>query len=211
MNLKIDTIEFSRALKEYAVYSSRAIPELVNQAGFNITTAASVITYRAKKPAVRAALKASSEVAPGAPIAAILVNYKRGKLGLKGLRGAEMKAKQEELIKLAVGGVNFLRAGWLGAVADFARAIKVNPKQSSANMAERFPKKTGGAKPAPTRGFNVVAHLWNAAFSKVQSTPAGVKHAEEGLRKAMAQDVARMKRRIEMKMQGGINKINRRR
>jgi hypothetical protein len=207
--IKIDSREFSRALKEYYQYSSRSLPELVNQSGFNISTTASKITKKSTKGVVRAALQTASNIAPNVPLAAILVNWRRGKKGKKGYRGGkEMRARAEWLTKRAQNSVAYLRSGWLWTVAEFAMAIGKPLRKSTDILLKRSQKKTGGAKPA-TRGLgkSASASLWNEAFGKEQSTDAGVKHAETGLQQAMSQEIARFRKRIEEKLQRGATKV----
>ncbi len=82
--IQIDTRALDAAFREYAAMSKRGLAEDVNQKAYSICISAVALTKRANKSTIRRYLKSPSRINPDAPVAAILVNFRRG---MKGLRG----------------------------------------------------------------------------------------------------------------------------
>lgn len=189
--IEIDTASLERAFIKYREISRRGLAEDINQKAYSICNSAVAITKRANKANIRKELKASSRDFPNAPLGAILVNAKQGRFGRRGFYGATMKAKFDELVENRAGAINFLRAGWLSAVAVLASSIGKSPGKNAVQFLSRFGKGGGGGTAAKP-GINPTAYFWNQSFSRHTSTNNGIKYAEEGLQKAVNQEVRRM-------------------
>lgn len=206
--ITIDMGPANRALKEYAKVSSRELPELINQSSYNITTTAVAITKKADKSEIKRYLMSQSDISD-APIAAIIVNSAVGlqhrvirgyRPGGIGLYGADMKNAVADYVRQQMDAVNFLRAGWLSAVAILARAIRKAPGANAVKFLARFGTHWGGATPA-RRGNRMFASFYNEAFSRWTSTENGYKYAKEGLERATSQEASRIAGRIATHLQ----------
>lgn len=189
--INIDSKGFDAGFIKYLELSKRGIVEDVNQKAYSVCISATAITKRANKSKIRAALRSASRVNQNAPVAAIIVNYNRGRRGLKGFSGQVMKDKAEELIEQRANAINFLRAGWLSAVSVLARSIGKTPGKNAQSFLSRFGTGNGGGI-AAKKSNNPTAYFWNQAFSRHTSTNNGVRFAEEGLQKALNQETSRM-------------------
>lgn len=197
--LKIDHQALDAAFRDYISVSKRGISEDVNQTSYSICISAVALTKRATKSSIRSYLNRASRINPTAPIAAILVNWRRGLKGQKGLFGENMKAEVDEFIRKQADSINFLRAGWLSAVAVLARSIRKSPGKNAIRFLSRFG--THGGATASKPGNNPTAYFWNQAFARHTSTQNGVKFAEEGLQKSVTQEIGRMRARVARKME----------
>jgi hypothetical protein len=122
--IAMDMADFNKVLLKYQSLSSRTWVESVNQRAANLAMKAARYTPSAKASSVRAELQGASRVAPGAPLAAILTNYFRGKKGKKGLTGRPMKRSERRAVRYRTKGTNFLKSAWYGCIADLQPYIK---------------------------------------------------------------------------------------
>lgn len=218
---KIDDREFQRTLKVYLQHNKRTLAEIVNQKGFAICKAATAVTVKANKQNIKSGLLADGKA--GAPMAALIINKalkeggKRGELiskavGFpvgKGLRGSDMQAAVDALIKRRAASAAYLKSGWLPGVAIFARAIGKSPSLRAAKALQRrqFLGDADTAKP----GVNPLCRFWNTAFAEIETPPNdAVGFCEQGLQQAINQEAASMKKYIERKMQQETDKLTRR-
>jgi len=204
------------------LHTRRGLAEVVNQKAYSVALAASKITKKAEVTDVVSAIGVvAREVAltkPGAkrrtrggraiyamashhsaPLAAVILNARRGRRGRPGLYGADMRRAIHRMVGARKAATGFVRAGWLVAVARLARAIGRVPRRDALRWMSRT--RAGGANPARTAGFRVQALLWHQLVARrrtVSDVPGRL--ATEGLRIAMAQEVVRMHERIEAKM-----------
>lgn len=138
----------------------------------------------------------------GAPRLALIINARRGAMGLPGLYGGAMRDAIDREYKFRIGAVNFLRAGWLSTVAILAKACGEKPGANAIQFLSRFGAggPWGGATAAQS-GWNPTAEFYNMAFSRHTSTDRGKPLAEEGLTKAIAQETKSMGDYIAKKME----------
>lgn len=209
--IRVDASQFNAALRSYMQHSKRELSEVINQKAYSISMAAVSMTKKANKAEIRRALNAeivgNRHVGPRrgttgtGPRAALLVNWNRGRKNLPGLYGGEMREAVELKTQRRADGVNFLRAGWLPAVAKFARAIhpQRSPGANAKNFLNRFGYHGDGTPARP--GTNPLATFYNMAFTRHTSTDAGYKYAADGLQRAIAQEISRMARHVAGKMQ----------
>lgn len=233
-SIRVNTREFSATLQKYLQVTGKDLAEIVNTKAFFVARGAVRNTRKADLAAMQAAIGPNGEEVIGhrvrifkrkgvvrgkeitrttfatlgkAPRLALIINARRGKAGLPGLTGGEMHAAMEHEWKKRKSAINFLRAGWLAAVAVFARAIGKPAGGHSAAMVERFGVHGGARVALP--GFLVTAELFTTAFAE-RHPGQGLKLAAEGLQSAVNHETASMRAYIERKMQERINRLNRR-
>lgn len=155
-SINIDQQRFSKVLAKYMQVSKKTFADECNKRAFNIALNASSgrkkFTKAASFSSIQKELKKGAKVQPPprkrrkkkgtgprtrrkkAPLAAILINYARGKRGEKGLTGEAMQAQVDINLKSKNRGIGFMRAGWLGAADDIRPYLKKSrprPKNSS--------------------------------------------------------------------------------
>ena len=190
--IAMDMADFNKVLLKYQSLSSRTWVESVNQRAANLAMKAARYTPSAKASSVRAELQGASRVAPGAPLAAILTNYFRGKKGKKGLTGRPMKRSERRAVRYRTKGTNFLKSAWYGCIADLQPYIK----------AIRVPRNKAGfktkGKAIPERRRNPInAHATIIHGITAGSTIRGLKSA---LQKAISIERKDMLNYIRRKM-----------
>jgi hypothetical protein len=214
-DVKVDTRAFDKAFAEYMRFNKRTIPEVINNKVYFVARNAVNTTVAASKESIREDLLKSSAVAPGVPLAAVLVQKGRQTAGKsagsrKGLAGEKMAAAIEKLIRVRQATANFLRAGWIAAIKAVEPAIK------SKSGAPKYPKtKTkgvpkGGAKAATENPFwKATAQIWNSVQGGMKPSPKVQALLTEGLNQAIALEVQSMAGYVEKKLQAGADKFNR--
>jgi hypothetical protein len=100
----------------------------------------------------------------------------------------------------------------LSAVALLAKATGQKPRKNAEKFLARFGSRGrwpigGGTAARP--GTTPQAMIYNEAFSRQSDASAerGYKFAKAGLEQAVAQDVSRMKTRMEQKLQSDANRL----
>ena len=209
VSIRIDTREFNATLQRYLAASKKTLPEVLNQKAFSILTSAIGFTQKAQAPKIRASLNRIVPDKRGghAPLAALIVQSKRGTAGEKGLYGADMREAVKTFINKKIAAIRFLSLGWIPAATKFGVAIGKRPSDKLVSISKRFEKDgaKGGGEIARA-GFTPKAHFFNLAFSK-QHPGGGVNITEAGLRKAIALQVKDMNIYIERKMQEMTNRV----
>lgn len=173
--------EFQATLRRYALVSKRTIPEICNKKALFIARGALWHTKKANKEAIRQELlalayiqktaasgktrkflKKSASVA-GAPIAALLINWKRGQQGRAGLYGEAMKEAVKRFIGARTRTIAFIKSGWVPAIKTLSPLVKnksgAKPLDPQARV---YGKPKGSAKPATAGLWRVAAIIENA-------------------------------------------------
>ena len=134
-SLQLETKEFSKALKEFSVKSSRALPEIINARMFYVLARAFLILRPANPEAERARIrgylreptgdvnkvsrKTGKRIGKNRLLRRVhlITQAKNAKAGKTGLYGADMKKAAGKLMRRAIGSVGYL-------AAPVAKAIK---------------------------------------------------------------------------------------
>jgi hypothetical protein len=136
-----------------------------------------------------------------APIAALLINWKRGQTGEKGLYGADMRAAIRRLIAVRSRARAYLAAGWIPAIKKLSRLAEKPSKAAEPDAeARRIQNPKGSADPATETGTIAIARIINEAVSKHSTTPDPLdKYALVALKKAVDAETKTMLEYIERK------------
>jgi hypothetical protein len=206
VSIRIDTRDFNATVQKLLEHSRSELPKILNKAGFSIAQTAVAVTKRAEKSVIRKYLNQQVVTNNGrtAPLAALIVNKRRG-VG-RGLYGEQMREAMNLFIQNQADSVNFLRAGWLSAMAKFARALGKPVGANAQRFLARFGYKWGEGR-AAQKGIAPVAYMANMAFSRHTSTDNGIKFAQSGLQRAVNQQTDRMRKWIEDDMQKMTNRV----
>ena len=223
IKINIDTKDFDVAMKEYLQFNKRSVADIINAKLYYIARNATMTTQNSRADAIRTELNGPSVDYPSAPLGAIIINSKRGKAGLKGLRGKAMAKELASLIKSRIQSINFVRSGWKNGIRIIEQYLKSrgefgyvrrNAKGSKADT-KTMNKKTnyamGTAKVAKIEtGPRAWGEIVNSAISKAVTDSQKLQHVKElGLQKAVNQEVASMRVYIENKINSGAKRFNR--
>jgi len=155
---KIDTREFDRTLRQYALASSRTIPSIVNTKAYYIARRAVAETPMANTQDIRDFIRSDSGAVAGR-----IINSRRGKRGEKGLYGIEMAKAVAAMLAKRLRGRAFIKSGWLWAVKKLEpHAEKVGGRPSlGKGKPKTIGKPKGGARQAPSSGWSCSAQIFN--------------------------------------------------
>lgn len=188
ITFKVRDNQFRDALRRYVRVSKSAIPDIVNRKAFFIARRAVIETPTASKMLMdeelgrvfrrKGKLSVRWEAAGAgkwglrhfksgdarleAPLAALIINARRGRKSLPGLFGEAMKQAMAILIAARRKSRAYLKSGWIPAIKRLEQAVKSRrgaPRMESSPRQVGQPK--GSAIPA-TNGFRVRAVIENA-------------------------------------------------
>lgn len=218
-----DDARFKRILTEYLKVTSRDTVVAVNTKGFYIARAATRETLKAGKEKIQNELgriisiqKTSKKGTkyyrkglvlthgaehPDAPLAALILNKRKGRHQEPGLYGRDMKWAIRHLIGARRRSNAFIASGWIDAIkaleplADRGK----RPEMASATEMKRYGVPKGEAIPAIV-GSNIVCQIINNAIAKRDKKDAIGKYGGDGLRAAFEHEAASMIQYLEQKL-----------
>ena len=213
---KINTREFDRTIRQYAAQSRKDFDVIVNTKAYFIARAACRETFRPEKSTIKNSLsalihttrttakgnkrKSLAKNSEGVPIAALLINWRRGKTGKPGLFGAAMKEAVKGFIKRRQDARAFMASGWIPAIKAFASVAENKSKAAPSDREASAIKKPLGSYSLATGGRSI-AKIINSSFSKLSTTPDPMGAiAQPALQRAIDMETASMKQYMEQKM-----------
>lgn len=156
VTFKLNTKEFDRTLREYAKYSKRDVPVIVNTKAYYIARRAVAETPMADKKEIQDFIRRDS-----GKVAGMIINKRRGGRGEKGLYGKEMAKSVAAMLAFRIRARAFIKSGWLWAVKKLApHAEKIGGPSLGRGKPKEAGKPKGGATPA-TSGWKCVAKILN--------------------------------------------------
>ncbi|HWN95009.1 MAG TPA: hypothetical protein VNT99_08250 [Methylomirabilota bacterium] len=175
MSLQWDDREFTQTLRVYAVKCQRTLPEILNKKLFFIARGAQqntpigsrerierslmVTGYELRRTKSGKRLRKGKAARGGAilasPLVYKLINAARRKKGLKGLRGAAMKAAVAKFLAGRVRSIGTQKRGWNQPIGTLARAAH---EAGTREPGKAIQQAKGKATPAKD-GWNPVAEL----------------------------------------------------
>lgn len=216
--IKVDLAEFTRTMREYSrVCKSRTIPEIVNTKAYYIARRAIFETPKADANKIKGQLgkfvtalvankrgrmvkRRQVDLVQGsqhpAPLAALIINARRGAKGLRGLYGAAMEKAARAFLAARLRSVSFLKSGWLPAVKLLGQVIGKSGGPSMGQRPKQVGQPKGSAMPARS-GFRVKATIINAAGGNKNNRGALLTFGEPALQRAIDAEQASMHQYIE--------------
>jgi len=218
--------EFKETLRKYAMVSKRTIPEIVNKKALFITRGALWHTRKASKEAIKKdllelayTLKTSSKgkvrkfhkmssTVPTAPIAALLINWKRGQQGRMGLYGDAMKKAVKSFVGRRQRSVAYIRSGWIPAIKTLNPFVKSKAGAKPLDPEARVQRRDKGWATPAREGWNVKAIIVNAIAEGSSKDAAHhgkalVEYGEPALAAAIQEEEASMRGEIEKRLREG--------
>jgi len=226
--VKWDQSVFNRTLDEYRKVSKRTLQQIINTKAFYVARKAIWFTRKADsnrikgqlgqfvsvrytnkkgKTATRRKLALVQGRTVNAPLAALIVNKRRGAAGLPGLYGSKMTKAVREMLGARLRSVAFLTAGWLPAVRKLAPFATDKSKAPNDPAAKQIGRPKGDARAAP-EGFNPIAEIVNNATTRNDEKGALRLYGGPGLQRAFSDEAASMRQYIEDKMRKDAERFN---
>jgi hypothetical protein len=224
-----DQSKFDSTLEEYSKVSKRTHAEIVNTKAFYIARKAiwftpkadsykmkqqlgGIVTVKAigrkGKMVKRRQLQLVTASQHAAPLAALIVNARRGKQGMPGLYGKEMEKAIREMLAGRAKSVGFLKSGWLEAVHVLAPLVKDKSGASPSDPAARqVGRPKGDATPAQP-GDNPSAEIVNLASARRDYKGALIRFGEPALQQAITDEEFSMRDYIDSKMKPDADAFN---
>jgi hypothetical protein len=222
---KLDYREFNSTLEKYRdFHRKRSVPQIVNKKALYIARGAIRETQRPDKATIQKSLgqrifdlvrtksgRSRRTLKAGnlsAPLAALIVNYRRGQKNEKGLYGGEMKKAINSLVTHAIRARAFLASGWIPAVKKLSPLVRgkgdMPPDDSDAR---KIKNPSGRAVPATNNSTYSVAQIINDNLSKFTTTSKSevFDKAARGLQKAIDRERISMERHIEEEMRNAAH------
>ena len=143
-----------------------------------------------------------------APLAALIINKRRGRSGYPGLYGRDMARAVRNLLAARFRSIAFLKSGWIPAIQILAPLAdkQGQPPIDPAGKQIGLPK--GDAVPG-IEGEVTSAEIWNTAGSARHDIHGALAHyGGEGLRIAMADEEASTAEYVERKMMEDARRFN---
>lgn len=220
--------EFSKVLRLYMKHTEKDFAEVLNTKAFFISRGASRNTERADRTKIEKELGVTGyKVRIGkrgkplmrdgnvrwqrvysshtAPLAALIINSRLGRVGKRGLYGAAMRKTVEKLINKRRRSIGTLKAGWLGAIRLFGRAI--GEKSDVAGASAAVKGRGGGRIAKPGRKTDVAIYYDVNSFG-IEHRPYIDSRLAKALEQAFTHEVRSMWDYIKKKMNGRVESMN---
>jgi hypothetical protein len=213
--------EFTATLQAYARISHRDAATICNTKAFYIARRACKLTYRPEPTKIGRALSemiydfsatgkrslktravyGSMGQQKEAPIAALLINWKRGKLGKKGLEGDAMARAIKSFVAVRNRARAFLASGWIPAIKRLAALAERKGKAVAQDRdAARIRNPRGRVIPA-VQGPRTAAKIISEATSRHTTTADPLdKYGRIALEKAIRDETITTLQYIEQKL-----------
>lgn len=227
-----DQSKFDRTFEKYMEHASRDLVTAINtkawyiarkatwfthkadagkiqsQLGRRVTVSHSVIKNGAARMVKRSHMELTQARDHDAPLAALIVNKRRGRKGEKGLQGREMVQAIRDMLAFRMSSIAYTKSGWLPAIRALASlADRTNPPPMDTTAKARGRVK-GEAVPALALHSKSAATILNEAWAKHDSTNAFYRYGASGLQRAFNDEAASMSQYIRRKMLEAESEFN---
>ncbi|MDD5351099.1 MAG: hypothetical protein PHQ12_12880 [Chthoniobacteraceae bacterium] len=216
ISIRVNTTEFDRVLRRYIELNKRDLPDIVNRKAYEIAKVACALTHRTGKGQVARELgvrlrrvremnpltnrlhrvrRAYAATAGEAPLAALIINARRGSKGQPGLYGRAMERAIYRLTVIRDQSRAFIASGWVPAIATLGTLVGLQFRG-----AKKIGRAKGSAVPARPGSYKVMARITNAASAKRDHKEALILYGEPALQSAFHQETRSMKDYIARKL-----------
>jgi len=205
--ITVDTKEFERVLSTYLLFNKKTLSDIIMTKAFYVARNAVNHTDASSKSIVNASLNITSKKYPPAPISAIIAQIKRASKGMKGAYGKEMRKEVVKLISARKAGINYLRAGWIAAIKAIEPYVAQKNGPPYKHSKPRGVAKGGGTVSGKDT-LTPTAMIFNSVSGAVKFFGLNKKTEtaniqlilEDGLKKAVEQEVRSMEAYIKRKL-----------
>lgn len=230
-NVTIDTREWRAAAQQLFTTSKRELPDFMNGQAFKVAIEAMRLTDRANRAQVERELgqvatkvrlstsrktgaksfKSAGRIVEEDSLAARILGKRFKDTGSWGVRGSDMAKRVLNLIAARVRSINFIRAGWIGAIRRLDAVVRRKPRVSRSRDVKTYGVLKGGALPAAD-GVACAVEIFNTALSPRVKEPSKKGNpmpvAEIGLIRAFAAATADMRQEFERRMEAHFKAVS---
>jgi hypothetical protein len=208
MSVKVNFNEkrFNRIMDTYLKYSGRSFTNEVNKRAFNVSLKAVGKTKKVWPSKIRREMLKGSKINPKAPVAAIMVNYFRGRMSKKGLWGQPMSKSVARAVEFRMRGSGFYASCFLGAATAIGPYVKPPRTVRSGRLTKtQIGKPKGIGRPEKRIGaLKPVARGTNTAPNSAEN-----KAAKNGLKLALNAETRDMLKYLRRKIPKDISTLDR--
>jgi hypothetical protein len=226
-----DQTKFDAALEEYLKVTSRTAVDALNTKAYFIARKALWYTEKAKPSNIqgtlgrlvttrhttrsgrtvnRRGLELTAARDHDAPLAALIINKRRGLAHKPGLSGRAMDAAIRELIQSRLRSIAFLKSGWLTAIRLLANFVPSKQGEPVVDTAARQYGNPKGEAQAAVHGQTLaVAIIINGAIARHDKKDALTTFGARALDLAFYDETQSMLQYIEDKLKKDTEKANR--
>jgi hypothetical protein len=241
VSTKVQTSHFQRTFRDYLAVTSRTLVDAVNNKLFMIARKASWFTHKANARHIARDLgkitylrqknyqkiyrhrltKSTRPQTQGAPLAALIVNKRRGGdrakgfgiggaiRGKAGLYGAAMRHAIQVMIGARNASIAYIKSGWLPAIQAFAKVATIKaPFARDDQAARQIGKPKGWAETAKV-GDIIKGTIANEAWATRDHKNAFKKYGGQGLQHAIDSEWADTKAQIQKELNEIAHEFNR--
>ena len=230
-DFKLDTREWNRALNQLATTTKRDAPDFLNGQAFKVAIEALRHTHHASKSKVERELgqvatkvrlstsrktgaksfRSAGRVVQDDSLASRILVKRFRETGSWGVKGGDMAKRAINLIAARVKSINFIRAGWIGAIRKLEPALKRRPRVSRTREARVHGVLKGGAIPA-VNGLTSFVEIFNTALTPRVKEPSKAGKplpvAQAGLQRAFTLAAMDMQQEFERRMQPNFQAVS---
>jgi hypothetical protein len=231
---KWDQRRFDRTFKQYMRFTSRSGVVAINTKAYYIARKAVWFTHKADRGKIASVLgevitvpkptktgrvitrkrvvlvKASKY---SAPLAAVIINKRRGKKsagGKGGLYGTDMARAIRDMLAARMRSIAYIKSGWLAAIRTLQKLADRRGEPTIDESAEKIGKPKGQAIPAVVQSSGMaVATIINETWTKHDPNGAAMfKYGASGLQKAFNDEAGSMSQYIKDKLKDAEKEFN---
>jgi hypothetical protein len=196
--VRVDTTNFNRAIREFSRTNKRALTDVVNQQAYWVALHCIKQTYMTNASKIRTDMSRPSRYYPGFTLAeSLVISAKRE----KGEKNYNLQAEAQKLINAKIRSIGFLKYSWIPALRIMQRYAKMQSGMTASEYKVYTTKST--ASPAMV-SLAPMARLTN----NVQA--AGVQHLlQDGVNRALAAQSGKLEQLTRRALDREISKFNR--
>lgn len=210
-----DQSKFDAVLRQYLKVCTRDLVVAINTKAFYVARGATRFTPKADKLKIQSAmlqpviLKRKNETYAYGPLAAGIINKRRGEKGQPGLQGRAMAEAMMKFMKARGRSVAFIKSGWLPAIRKLEPLADRRGAPSLDRSAKQLGRDRGSARPAVGGGGDqIVAQIINEAIARHDRTDALAKYGRKGLSQAFEDELNSMLDYIMKRLGPATNNAN---
>ena len=198
--------DFNKTLRDYARYTKRTVPVIVNTKAYYIARRAVAETPSADKENIAKFIGLD-----GGRIAGMIINKGRGLRNQKGLYGSEMRKAVVSMKARRMRARAFIKSGWLWAVKKLAPLAEKRGQPAINKKGEKAAKAIGQAKgyavPAASDAVKAVSLIANTVTAAWDKRQGAAEVAIPALERAFEFERQSMIDYIKRKMQQGARAV----
>jgi len=200
VSYRMDTREFDATLNRYRKFSKRDPKTICDTKAFFIARQAVLETPKAQRRIIREGLKEKVDIGDrSVPLAALIINARRGRAGRPGLYGRSMRDAIKGMLAARLRSVAYLKSGWVPAIKALFRLAEKRGAPRQERGLKQFGRPKGFAKPSSSSA-RAKTTIGNEAWTTHDKKMALHKYGGPALQRAFNHERRSMLQYIEDKL-----------